>query len=309
MPAILSAFQRRASLLAASHTAIRIFNGLADGVEGLFIDAYGGNWLIQSEDRPQLPEFSQFSRMNVDSIYWKQLVVSGDTSPQFLAGRAVAERFTVNENKLNFLIDFEAGYSQGLFLDQRDNREWVKRRAGGLRVLNLFAYTCGFGLAASAGGATEVVNVDLSRRYLQWGQDNYRLNGLPVGDRDFIFGDAFNWLERLQRGRRQFEMVIVDPPTFSRSRDSGSFSVQRDYGKLLTKSLAVTSDNGVIIAFANTLNWPLAQFVSVADTALSGSKREIVAASDRMSLDFSGSNYLKCLLITKPECAKTWQQD
>src|SRR6185369_16519313 len=104
--------------------------------------------------------------------------------------------------------------------------------AQGAEVLNTFAYTCGFSLAAAKAGA-RTTNLDLSKKYLEWGKRNFALNDLDAARHGFIYGDAFDWLRRLQKGGRVFDCVILDPPTFSRSKDSGTWQAEKNYGKLV----------------------------------------------------------------------------
>jgi 23S rRNA (cytosine1962-C5)-methyltransferase len=163
-----------------------------------------------------------------------------------LWGPAV-ESCTVSEYGLTFSVRPAAGLSVGLFLDMREVRQWLRTVTEHKTVLNLFAYTCALGVSAARGGAERVVNLDLSRGYLAWGRDNYALNDLPVDERDFIYGDAFDWLRRLARRDAHFELVIVDPPSFS----STPFSVVRDYPRLVTAAARVVSPEGILLAATN----------------------------------------------------------
>jgi 23S rRNA (cytosine1962-C5)-methyltransferase len=102
-------------------------------------------------------------------------------------------------------------------------------------------------LSAALGGAKRVLNLDLSRQYLAWGQANYRLNGLPVDPHDFVFGDAFDWFGRFARREERFDVVIVDPPSFS----SSPFSVGRDYPRLVAAAARVVAHDGILVAATN----------------------------------------------------------
>jgi 23S rRNA (cytosine1962-C5)-methyltransferase len=114
-------------------------------------------------------------------------------------------------------------------------------------VLNLFAYTCSFGVCATLGGAARTLNLDLSKPYLEWGKVNYQLNHLPIDERDFIFGDAFDWLRRFARRETRFDVVIVDPPSFS----STPFSVTRDYARLIGAAARTVAPAGILLAATN----------------------------------------------------------
>src|SRR6202040_322297 len=142
---------------------------------------------------------------------------------------------------LQFELSFNEGYSVGLFFDQRDNRRRLLVNhvaaefplfpggADEAEVLNTFAYTCGFSVAAAKAGA-RATSLDLSKKYLEWGKRNFALNQLDPAAHDFIFGDVFDWLRRLAKKGRAFDVVILDPPTFSQSREAGTFQAEKDYG-------------------------------------------------------------------------------
>lgn len=160
------------------------------------------------------------------------------------------ERVTVVENGVRYAIRPGAGLSVGLFLDMREVRAWVRGQAADRTVLNLFAYTCAFGACATLGGAARVLNVDTSRPYLAWGQENYAGNDLAVDPRDFVHGDAQDWLGRLARRGERFDMVVLDPPSFGRTR-GGAFSVERDYARLVAAAARATAPQGILVAATN----------------------------------------------------------
>jgi 23S rRNA (cytosine1962-C5)-methyltransferase len=143
-------------------------------------------------------------------------------------------------------------------------------------VLNTFAYTCGFSVAAALGGA-RVTSLDLSKKYLDWGRDNFTANGLDPAAHDFIFGDCFDWIRRLAKKGRRYHAVILDPPTFSQSKQSGVFRVQKDFGKLVTDALGVLESGGVLFASSNAANWPAEEFLASVRQAVAGSRRRILA--------------------------------
>jgi 23S rRNA (cytosine1962-C5)-methyltransferase len=199
-----------------------------------------------------------------------------DASPAHLFGEAVPESFTVRENGLLFEISFSHGYSTGLFLDQRDNRRRLMTRYAktGATVLNTFAYTCGFSVCAAKAGAT-VTSMDLSKKYLEWGKRNFALNGLDPGRHDFIYGDVFGWLKRLRKKGRAFDVIILDPPTFSHSKEWGAFQAQMDYGKLVTAALPLLNRNGVILASTNAATWKPEEFFAIVESATRHGDRSI----------------------------------
>ena len=150
---------------------------------------------------------------------------------------------------LKFGLDFGTGYSPGLFLDQRENRRYVRRIAP-KRVLNCFAYTCSFSVCAASSGAT-TFNVDLSKKYLAWGHQNFVLNNLPTMDHRFIADDVTSVLPRLVRRGEKFDTIILDPPTFSRSPGGKKFQVRHDFEVLLVNALSLAERDGHILVSTN----------------------------------------------------------
>jgi len=130
----------------------------------------------------------------------------------------------------------------------------------GAEVLNTFAYTCGFSVCAAKAGA-RVTSLDLSRKYLDWGKDNFLANDLDPAAHDFIFGDTFDWLKRFSKKRRRFDVILLDPPTFSQSKASGVFRVERDFARLVAAAAEVLAPNGVILASSNAAEWSPEDFL------------------------------------------------
>jgi len=157
------------------------------------------------------------------------------------------------ENGVRFLFRPGADLSIGLFSDMRGGRRWLREHARG-RVLNTFAYTCGLGLNAALNG-NPVKNLDASRKVLEWGMENYRLNALELDPQDFIYGDVFDWLGRLSKRGERFETVVLDPPSFARGqfagRQGGVFRVERDYSSLVELALKCLNRGGLLMACTN----------------------------------------------------------
>jgi 23S rRNA (cytosine1962-C5)-methyltransferase len=150
---------------------------------------------------------------------------------------------------LKFSIDFGTGYSPGLFLDQRENRRYV-RHISPKRLLNCFAYTCSFSVYAACNGAS-TLNIDLSKKYLARGRENFALNNLSTIDHRFIADDVRSVLPRLARRGEKFDAIILDPPTFSRSREGKTFQVQDDFENLLISALAVAERDAHVLVSTN----------------------------------------------------------
>jgi 23S rRNA (cytosine1962-C5)-methyltransferase len=150
---------------------------------------------------------------------------------------------------LRFGIDFGTGYSPGLFLDQRENRRYVHHIAP-RRLLNCFAYTCSFSVYAACNeGST--LNIDLSKKYLARGRENFALNNLSTVDHRFITDDVRSVLPRLARRGEKFDAIILDPPTFSRSPEGKTFQVQHDFESLLISALAVAERDAHVLVSTN----------------------------------------------------------
>src|SRR5213080_4252413 len=153
------------------------------------------------------------------------------------------------ERHLRFGIDFGGGYSVGFFVDQRENRRYV-RHVAPKRLLNCFAYTCSFSVSAARVGAT-TVNIDLSKKSLERGRENFELNSLATIDHRFIADDLLAVLPRLARKGEKFDVIILDPPTFSRSPGGKTFHVEDDFEKLLLDSLELTERNSHVLVSTN----------------------------------------------------------
>jgi 23S rRNA (cytosine1962-C5)-methyltransferase len=153
------------------------------------------------------------------------------------------------ERYLRFGIDFATGYSPGLFLDQRENRRYVRHIAP-KRLLNCFAYTCSFSVYAACSGAN-TLNIDLSKKYLSRGRENFALNNLPTIDHRFITDEVRSVLPRFARRGEKFDAIILDPPTFSRSPEGKMFQVQHDFESLLISALAVAERDAHVLVSTN----------------------------------------------------------
>jgi 23S rRNA (cytosine1962-C5)-methyltransferase len=153
------------------------------------------------------------------------------------------------ERSLSYAIDFSAGYSVGLFIDQRENRRFIRDLAPAT-LLNCFAYTCSFSLAAATVGA-KTVSIDLSKKSLSRGRENFALNSLPTTDHSFLTDDVMEVLPRLARRGEKFDAIILDPPTFSRSHRGKAFQVEQDFETLLLAALEVADRNARILLSTN----------------------------------------------------------
>lgn len=171
-------------------------------------------------------------------------------APTLLSGDpALPLNTVVEENGLRYGLDFAAGYSAGLFIDQRANRAFV-RRAGVKRLLNTFAYTCSFSVAAAAAGAA-TMSIDLSKKSLDRGRENFALNSLDSAPHTFLADDVLEVLPRLARRGEKFDAIILDPPTFSRGNKGRRFQVEHDLEALLAAALEVATPRARLLISTN----------------------------------------------------------
>jgi len=171
-------------------------------------------------------------------------------APKLILGDSnIGSRSVVMERGLRFEIDFSGGYSVGLFIDQRENRSFVRKSAP-KQMLNCFAYTCSFSLAAAVAGAN-TVSVDLSEKSLERGRANFALNDLPATGHHFIADDVSEVLPRLSRKDQKFDLIVLDPPTFSRSHRGKTFQVESDFEGLLMAALEVADRDCRILLSTN----------------------------------------------------------
>lgn len=161
----------------------------------------------------------------------------------------ISSRSVVKERGLQYRIDFSGGYSVGLFIDQRENRSFVRKLAP-KRMLNCFAYTCSFSVVGAVTRAN-TVSIDLSQKSLERGRENFALNNLPATGQRFIAGDVFEVLPELSRRGEKFDLIVLDPPTFSRSHRGKTFQVESDFESLLTTALEVADHDCRILLSTN----------------------------------------------------------
>ena len=200
----------------------------------------------------ELPSWAKIVRFDVGRIFARFIPRKNEERepPSLIFGDPHGNLQTIaTERYLKFGIDFGAGYSAGLFVDQRENRRYVRHIAP-KRILNCFAYTCSFSVCAACTGAT-TINVDLSKKSLARGRENFALNSLPTIDHRFIADDVMAVLPRLARKGEKFDMIILDPPTFSRSPGGKTFHVENDFEKLLVSALDLAERDSRILVSTN----------------------------------------------------------
>jgi 23S rRNA (cytosine1962-C5)-methyltransferase len=288
----------RMALVDARETdAFRLIHGAADGWPGWHVERLEDFLLSQSEhplDAARTKELGRLMKQHggrgaYHKILTRQVRHTGraQASPQHALGGEAPEEFAVRENGVLFGLSFAEGYSTGLFLDQRDNRRRLLTNhvaagfpvflngASGAEVLNTFAYTCGFSVCAAKAGA-RTTSLDLSKKYLAWGRRNFERNGLDAAKHEFVFGDAFDWLRRLAKKGRVYDVVLLDPPTFSQSKDGGAFRAEADYDRLVETALRVLKTGGVLFASTNAARLAPEDFLKTVEAAVKSARRKIL---------------------------------
>ncbi|SDO21894.1 SAM-dependent methyltransferase [Psychrobacillus sp. OK028] len=293
-------------------TAFRVFNGEGDGIGGLTIDYFDGYYLISwySEGIYSFKEMileALEASTPYKGIYEKKRF---DTKGQyvedddFVKGDRGEFPLLVKENGQNFAIYLNDGAMVGVFLDQRDVRKTIRDNySKGKTVLNTFSYTGAFSVFAAAGGATKTTSVDLAKRSLSKTTEQFEVNEIDVEQQDIIVMDVFDYFKYAKRKELSFDMVILDPPSFARSKKY-TFSSAKDYTKLLMDAINITEKNGVIVASTNNATFGMKKFKSFVEKAFKESNRkysieeEFSLPSDfRTSPLFKEGNYLKVLFI------------
>lgn len=285
---------RRANLLTPETNAVRLIDGTGDGLPGLYLETFAGNWLVSTTTNHIAPAVREWLRDQKVSCYWKRLDQHQKESPAHLSGPEVKEPFLMLENGVASEISFQSGYSQGIFLDQRDNRlEVRKRMKPGMKLLNTFAYTGAFSVHAAMAGA-ETTTLDLSQPYLDWAKRNLSHNGLDPAAHHFCKGDTFHWLRRFAKQGRQFDGIVLDPPTFSRDEKGKVFRVEEDFGELAALAAEVLAPDGWLLCSTNCKNLGLNDFQKQLRGAV---RRTMKARHAPMPADFTDEPYLKSVWL------------
>ena len=246
--------EQLAALDAAGTNAHRMFSS-----EEAWLERFGADLLLSykheaARDRvlAALPAWTAEHGLKYRRIFGKWLPRQNEdrAAPVLLTGDpALPMETVVEESGMRFGLDFAAGYSAGLFIDQRANRAFV-RRAGARRLLNTFAYTCSFSVAAALSGA-ETVSVDLSKKSIDRGRANFALNALDTAKHTFIADDVLDVLPRLARRGEKFDAIVLDPPTFSRGNKGRKWQIEHDFEDLLLAALELATPKARILLSTN----------------------------------------------------------
>ena len=312
---ILQAIEKRKAFFENEDTtAFRVFNGEGDGIGGVTIDYFDGYYVINwySKGIYQFKEeiiqsiTSQFpfkgiyqkKRFDVDGKYVEE--------DDFVTGERGQFPLIVKENGIHFAVYLNEGAMVGVFLDQRDVRKAIRDRyAEGKTVLNTFSYTGAFSVAAALGGATKTTSVDLANRSKSKTIEQFTMNGIDYEAQDIIVEDVFHYFKYAVKKNLKFDLVILDPPSFARSKKV-TFSAAKDYTNLLKQAITITEDHGVIVASTNSAAFDMKKFKGFIKTAFQecNEKYEILEEYSlpedfRTIKEFPEGDYLKVVFIRK----------
>ena len=288
------ALARRKALMTAGTDALRLIDGAGDGLPGIYLETFAGRWLLSTTATQIPPLVARWLEKQQHSIYHKCLSQQQKESPRHIHGPSVDVPFPACENGVRYEISFHSGYSQGIFLDQRDNRLRVRERCeSGQTVLNTFAYTGAFSVCAALGGAL-TTTLDLSQPYLDWAKRNFSHNQHVPEDHHFCKGDTFHWLRRFQKQGRRFDGIILDPPTFSRDEKGGVFRVENDYGALAALAYACLQPGGWMLCSTNCHKLHHLDFERQLRQHL---PKSIKLQHTAMPVDFTDAPYLKSVWL------------
>ncbi|PEM62286.1 class I SAM-dependent rRNA methyltransferase [Bacillus toyonensis] len=295
-------------------TAFRVLNGEGDGLGGLIIDYYDGYYVVSwySEGiytfRDEIIAALQ-KVANFKGIYEKKRFdtkgkyIEGD---DFVAGERGEFPLIVKENGVNLAVYLNDGAMVGVFLDQRNVRKQIRDTyAQGRTVLNMFSYTGAFSVFAALGGATKTTSVDLANRSLSKTIEQFSVNEIDYEAQDIIVEDVFLYFKYAAKKKMKFDMVVLDPPSFARSKKY-TFSAAKDYKNLLKETIAITENNGIIVASTNCSAFDMKKFKGFIDTAfkeMNGKYKILEEHSlpeDFRTIDqFKEGDYLKVVFIEK----------
>lgn len=239
--------------------ACRLFNGFLEGNPDLVIDLYARTAVIHDYTRPDSTQSLQpvvdwlRTELNwIDAIILKQRHSATDAARrgQLIFGTMPARK--VREYGVWYAVDLMMNRDASFYLDTRKLRRWLLDEMVGKSVLNTFAYTGSLGVAATAAGASNVVQTDLNKRFLNVAKTSHTLNGFPIDKRNFVTGDFWSITKRFNRAKTQFDCVILDPPYFAETA-KGRFDLEKDVTRLINKVRPLVKDGGQIVAVNNAL--------------------------------------------------------
>ena len=257
--------------LTGGDRAYRLLNGAGDRTPGVLADIYGSWAVVSALTGALVPVAELVAQGLLDRRMARGVVVKhrgrgrAAVGPANVAllGEAPPDTLIVREGAWQFEVHLTTGVNVGLFTDMRAERARIATFSAGRRVLNLFAYTGALSVAAAAGGAAHVTSVDLSEGVLGWARDHFALNGLDAASHTTVAADVSTYLSEALRDGRRFDVVLIDPPSFSAARHA-PFAIDRDYPPIITGACDLLAPGGDLWLASNTRGYSLAGAVQVA---------------------------------------------
>ncbi|MEH6956025.1 class I SAM-dependent rRNA methyltransferase [Neobacillus drentensis] len=306
--------QRKSYYQSSETTAFRVFNGEGDGIGGLTIDYFAGYYLLTWYSKGIYHFRDRIIQALKGLVVFKGIYQKKrfDEKGQyieeddFVAGERGQFPLIVKENGVNFAVYLNESAMVGVFLDQRDVRRTIRDEyAKGKSVLNTFSYTGAFSVFAALGGASKTTSVDLANRSRSKTSEQFTINGIDPETQAIMVEDVFKYFKYAVKKQVKFDVVILDPPSFARSKKF-VFSAEKDYKDLLKEAISITENNGTIVASTNSSAFGIEKFKSFIDIAFkeSGSRYKLLEQFSlpedfKTSKNFPEGNYLKVVFIKK----------
>ena len=295
-------------------TAFRIFNGEGDGIGGITIDYFDSYYLVSWYSagiylwKDMIYE-ALAETVSYSAIYEKKRFdLKGQYMEQddFVMGTSGEFPIIVLENGMSYAVHLNDGAMTGIFLDQRDVRLAIRERYADHRnMLNTFSYTGAFSVAAALGGAIKTTSVDVAKRSLAKTIEQFSVNEIDYETQDIKVMDVFNYFKYAQRHQLKYDLIVLDPPSFARTKER-TFSTAKDYPKLLIDTIAITEKNGIIVASTNNASFGMKKFKSFIDQAFKETRTRYKIVEEyslpkdfRVPREYPEFNYLKVVFIKK----------
>ncbi|HFR3412252.1 TPA: class I SAM-dependent rRNA methyltransferase, partial [Streptococcus suis] len=300
--------KRQAYFRSEQTTAFRLFNQDGDSFGGFTVDLYADyavfswyNSFVYGIKEMIVSAFSQVYQ-ELAGAYEKIRFKGLDYESAHLYGQEAPDTFTVLENGVRYQVFMNDGLMTGIFLDQHEVRgSLIDGLVAGKSLLNMFSYTAAFSIAAAMGGASQTTSVDLAKRSRELSQAHFEANGVDVDQHSFVVMDVFEYFKYAKRKGLTYDVIVIDPPSFARNKKQ-TFSVAKDYHKLVSQAVEILEPNGHLILSTNAANLSLEKFKDQIEKGFGAVKHRYVTTY-RLPSDFvynkkdESSNYLKVFTI------------
>lgn len=283
----------------------RLFNGTGEGIPGFIVERYDSLLIFQfhegkcSLSEAQSRDIAQFyeKELGIKSVYLKRFISDRSSSAADSSyfseepfwGLESPPKITCSERGMKIEVHPYEGFSTGIFLDQRNNRWFLRSEFQNKEVLNCFSYTCAFSVACAMTN-NQVTSIDLSKKYLEWGKNNFVLNALKPEEHFFYAVDVFEQFKKAKKTGKSFDLIILDPPSFSRNNKGKVFSVKKDMEALVSESFELLKPGGAMFVSSNLATWSSSLLKNLVENVLRQSKLKVKWIDlPQAPLDFSGS--------------------